>query len=187
MKQQQSALVDGPGNAVARPVRRRGSAVEREVFVMRPIDPSRGDIDPTLRLELLERLKTVKMAAGGRSLFEVGTAPLPPGRSGGERVTIVPKPLPPADPKPSTPPGPVTATPPPIPLKFYGFIRPANNKDVRRGFFLDGEVILVASEGETIKQRYKVVKYSETSAMMEDTTTKSQQSLPIVPEARNDN
>jgi hypothetical protein len=184
-----------PGGATprtARPLRRRGqNQNERNAFEMRPIDPSRGDVDPTLRLELLDRLHKVKLEPVGRSLFEAGAVAPSAGTTGPGGFIIKPKPA-----KPS--PSPVATTPvntgppptppaPPIPLKFYGFIRPINKRDVKRGFFMDGDVILMATEGETLKQRYHVIKFQETSATVEDTTTKSQQTLPLVPEAKVEN
>lgn len=189
MRQQQAALTESPA-AGTRISRRHGNQNEKNVFEMRPIDPSRGDVDPTLRLELLERLKTVKLASAGRSLFEIGAAPPPPMVTG-NGPKIIPKPKPGALGAPvpvqvqNTPPAPPPA--PPIPLKFYGFIRPVNKDDARRGFFMDGDVILVAKEGELVNQRYKVVKFQETSAAMEDTVTKSQQTLTLVPEAKGEN
>jgi hypothetical protein len=69
-----------------------------------------------------------------------------------------------------------------IPLKYYGFARPlgANNS---RGFFLDGDNVLVASEGETLKQRYLVVQLTPTTARVEDTQVKQGQTLPVMPAA----
>jgi hypothetical protein len=89
----------------------------------------------------------------------------------------------PADPPPQPPPPPPTA--PPIPLKFYGFTSPGlgQAKGPRRAFFLDGEDILVASEGETLKARYKVIRIGVTSATLEDVQFKQQQTIPIVPDA----
>jgi hypothetical protein len=189
-RQQQIAMTELPGGAVAH-TRRKGNQTPKNEFVVRTIDPSRGDVDPTLRLELLDRLRGVKMAAVGRSLFEANGAPMVAAMTGPKVIVPVrnvsdrkpfgpePPPKPLADaPKPP---------PPPIPLKFYGFIRPVNKGDARRGFFLDGDVILVAAEGETIKQRYKVVTVTETIAKMEDTGSKSQQDLKLVPEAKGEN
>jgi len=41
------------------------------VLRIRPVDATRGDIDPTLRLDLLERLQKVPQAKVTRSLFEL--------------------------------------------------------------------------------------------------------------------
>ena len=87
---------------------------------------------------------------------------------------------------PSPPPA-VVPTPepkaPPIPLKFYGFVNKTKVGD-KRAFFLDGEDIVIASEGDMIKKRYKIVRIGVNSAVVEDTEFKSnnQQTLPLVAE-----
>jgi len=158
------------------------------------IDPAK--IDPTLELFRLERLKQVAVAAGGRNVFEFGAPPPPPVPD----IKILPKKVaiagPPAPPPPAPPqqppPAPVKPPPPPIPLKFYGF----QQKDFeqrtmkggsRRGLFLrGGEEIFVASEGDLIDRRYKVIRIQANSATLEDTQFDRQQTLPIeqAPDAR---
>ena len=71
-----------------------------------------------------------------------------------------------------------------IPLKFYGFVRPAEKGQNNRGLFLDGDNILVASEGELIDHRYLVRELSALTARLEDTQVKQGQTLQVVPEAR---
>ncbi|MEK7750697.1 MAG: hypothetical protein AAB654_02185, partial [Acidobacteriota bacterium] len=66
----------------------------------------------------------------------------------------------------------------PITFKFYGYISPARG-GAKRAFFLDGEEIHVAGEGEIIKKRYKVVRIGAGSAVVEDTEHQHQQTLPL--------
>ncbi|MDP9170657.1 MAG: hypothetical protein M3N54_08575, partial [Acidobacteriota bacterium] len=144
------------------------------------VDPS--SVDPTLHLSLLAKLQDVKVEGSPRSLFEVSdhapTATLamkePP------KIPITPAFVGPKPPPP--PPG-----PPPVPeapriaLKFYGFVNPSKPGN-KRAFFLDGEEIVVASEGDLIKKRYKIVRIGVNSAVVEDTTFKgnnTQQTLPL--------
>ena len=84
----------------------------------------------------------------------------------------------PVMPKPPEPPPEPKA--PPIPLKFYGFVNKTKVGD-KRAFFLDGEDIVIAAEGDTIKKRYKIVRIGVNSAVVEDTEFKSnnQQTLPL--------
>jgi len=171
------------GTSRARPhaTRRTVNARERETLRIQTVDPRNGDVDPTLRLDLLTRLHSVQPLEGGRSLFEMGPAPvttpkLPP------PVQVIPKPLP----GPGTNPTPAAEPVVNIPLKFYGFIRPKDKTGSNRGFFLDGDNVLVASEGELLKQRYLVVELTPSSAKLEDTQLKKGQTLPLVPEARNE-
>lgn len=172
------------------PVSRRAVVMsDRGTLRLRPIDPTKGDIDPTLRLDLLARLQNLQPSAGGRSLFEAGrtqVAALTP-------VPAHPPILPPrAYPgQPGTPGAPgmggVNAIAA-IPLKYYGYLKPnaavvapkQSNALTNRGFFLDGDNVLVASEGEILKQRYLVVELTPNSARLEDTQLRQGQTLPVV-------
>ncbi len=144
-----------------------------------PIDPSK--VDPTLKLPLLARVKSVNVEGGGRSLFDFSTAPAAKAAEIAKVKPIMPgqkqmafigpvKPPPPAPPAPPPP-------PPPIPLKFYGFN--TLKQGSKRAFFLEGEDIFVAGEGDLIKNRYKVVRIGVNSAVVEDTTNKHEQTLPL--------
>ena len=146
-------------------------------------------VDPTLRLELLARLEKVQISGGMRSLFDFSNVPM---SDTGPIARIIPSPKKgPASPKPFI--GPMTKPPdppklvvqppqaPPIPLKFYGFTSGSRGAN-KRGFFLDGEEIVVASEGELIKKRYKVIRIGLANVTMEDTQYSQQQTLPIVPD-----
>jgi hypothetical protein len=123
----------------------------------------------------------VDLAPAERNLFQFGAAPpvapvVDPGK-------IIPK----------TPaqiqaeqarlnPGPPEPPPPPvITLKYYGYT--AQRADGRkRAFFLDGDDIFVAAEGELIKKRYKVVRIGVTSVEVEDTQFNRTQMLPLAEE-----
>ena len=145
-------------------------------------DPAKTD--PTLRLDMLARLQNVGIAAAGRSLFDFTTAPVaklpddvkitPKGPKGGPSIEL------PKGPEVSTAPtGPPPEAPPPtIPLKFYGFVQGQGGK---RAFFrLGEEEIFMASEGQVLQARYKIVRIGLSSALVEDTQHKNnQQSLRI--------
>ncbi len=171
----------------AAPVQRRGLA-SRGSAEFRPrlgskrpeerVDPNK--VDPTLRLDLLAKVQNVHLEGGSRNLFQFGVAapaapltPIP-------KVAKVPINGPvPAAPVASTPPGPPPAPQaPPIPLKYYGFAN-AKNEARKKAFFLDGEDIIVAWEGDTVKSRYKIVHIGVNSVEMEDTQFKSRQTLPL--------
>jgi hypothetical protein len=137
-------------------------------------------IDPTLRLDLLAKVQGVDLQGGARNVFQFSTPPPPPAPKGPE-PKIIPKPgaLAQNGPKlePAGPPKP--PPPPPILLKYYGFSN-ARGAAAKTAFFLDGEDVLVAHEGDTLKRRYRVVKIGLTSVVMEDTESKSQQTVPLV-------
>jgi hypothetical protein len=148
--------------------------------------PDPMKVDPTLRLDLLAKLQNVTLQGGNRSLFEIGNTPPPtadvPKIVPGAKVIPVGRlagPMLFPGPKPPDPPKPVPPPPPPIPLKFYGFTNPNVGAGIKRAFFLEGEDIHVAAEGDTIKRRYKIVKIGVNSAVVEDTDNKHQQTLPL--------
>ena len=144
-------------------------------------EASRADVDPTLRLDLLEKLQKVGMEGGKRSLFEASSAPVQLAKVVKEPPKVIPtKMVGPQPPAPEVkPPEPVA---PPVPLKFYGFVNP-QRAGAKRAFFLDGDDIIVATEGQLIKNRYKIVRIGVNSAVVEDTQFKSkQQTLPLVEE-----
>jgi len=143
-----------------------------------------GRIDPTLKLDLLAKVRNVPVEGGSRSLFEFYTPPPPPPPPP-KTQPIVPKPLTAAELKAAElKKGPAKPPPPPaIPLKFYGYSG-ALRSTVRRAFFLDGEDIVQAGENETIRNRYKIIRIGVSSAVVEDTVAKNQQTLPLAEEAK---
>jgi hypothetical protein len=139
------------------------------------------DIDPTLRVDLLAKLQTVASAGSGRNLFAMGQPPVKDAvkLAGAEPVVRVQPPPPPPPPPPvDTGPPP----PPPINLKYYGLVTTRDN-GVKTAFFQDGDDILMAAEGATVKGRYKVVRIGANSVVMEDVQSKRQQTLPLTEQA----
>ena len=140
-------------------------------------------IDPTLKLDLLAKVNNVAMEGGVRSLFAFGAPPAPPPPP---VSAIKPGPLnaaannTPPPPKPANL-APLTPAAPPIPLKFYGYAN-APKGGPQRAFFLNGDDIYVAGENDMILSRYKIVRIGVNSAVVEDTTNKNQQTLPLVEE-----
>jgi hypothetical protein len=153
---------------------------------MRPpkgVEPS--SVDPTLHLNALAKLQEVKLEPTVRSLFEISATPPPTAAE--LKMAAEPQKIKPAfvlygpPPPPADPPKPPTPRAPAIPLKFYGFVNPAR-PDVKRAFFMDGEEIVVAGEGDLIKKRYKILRIGVNSAEVEDTQFKgdnTKQTLPL--------
>lgn len=174
-------------------VDRRAQEFRPRVGPARPEDrPDPMTVDPTLRLEKLTRLEKIQITGGSRSLFDFSNV----ASSATSTVAkIIPSPKkPPMVPKafigpmnkPPDPPKLVAAPPvaPPIPLKFYGFTSAARGAG-KKGFFLDGDDIVVAGEGDLVKARYKVIRIGLTNVTIEDTQFNQQQTLPIVPDNSN--
>lgn len=146
------------------------------------VDVSR--IDPALKLDLLAQLQKLPLEGGERSLFEFGAPPKPktPTPTVAPVRPITPLLTPETSGVPATPPKPVI---PPIPLKYYGYVSDSRNVTpgaAKRAFFLDGEDIVVAGENDVIRNRFKIIRIGVNSAVVEDTSNKNQQTLPLVEE-----
>jgi hypothetical protein len=160
--------------AAARPVLGEFRASLKPDRRERRLDPA--SIDPTLRLDLLARVQAVSPSGGTRNLFQFGPPPAPKAPPEPKIIPKTPGPRP--DGAPEKPPEPPKPPPPPIPLKFFGYAGPARAAQ-KQAFFLDGEDIIVAGEGEIIKKRYKVVRIGVNSAVVEDLEHKHQQTLAL--------
>jgi hypothetical protein len=161
--------------------RRNTSQEFRPAYKRKGVDTS--TIDPRLRLDLLAKVQAVDLSPAERNLFQFGAAPpvVVPGPDPGK---IIPKTQTQIQAEQARlNPGPPPPPPPPaITLKYYGYT--AQRADGRkRAFFLDGDDIFVAAEGELIKKRYKVVRIGVTSVEVEDTQFSHTQMLPLAEEA----
>jgi len=175
-----------PAESARRREAGRNSQEFRPSLKRRPedqVDPL--SIDPTLRLDLLAKVNAVAPEGGERNLFQFSAPPPPPVKL--TEPKIIPKMLSQIEAEREQQRVAVTAEsgpppPPPINLKYYGFST-SRGDGSKRAFFLDGEDILVAAEGETVKRRYRVVRIGVNSVVMEDQESKSQQTLPLTEEA----
>jgi hypothetical protein len=191
------SLATPPAQALVEAQRPVATKKNRESRDFRPtLRPRRPEdridvasVDPTLRTELLDRVRNVQVAGGMRSLFDLGSmAPVAPVAPKVPVPKIIPKkpvmgfigPMPkPPDPPYVAPPKPVA---PPIPLRFYGYIGPTRGPG-KRAFFLDGEEILVVVEGDIAKSRYRLLRVGIDRVEMEDMQFPGQrQTLQITPE-----
>jgi hypothetical protein len=142
-------------------------------------------IDPTIKLDLLAKVRNAAMEIGPRgSVFSFSQPPPPPAPKV-DPIKVSKLTAPP--PAPATPVvDPVKAAEaakpqaPPIPLKFFGYSSPRGG--AKRAFFLDGDDIDVAHENDVIKNRYKVIRIGINSVIVEDLNFKSEQTLKLVEE-----
>ncbi|MEZ5366533.1 MAG: hypothetical protein R2748_30390 [Bryobacterales bacterium] len=81
-------------------------------------------------------------------------------------------------PSPASPPHRRAATAPRLTWKYYGFASPSGDGK-RRAFLLDGEHVLIGSEGDASRGRYKVKRVGLTSIVVEDMEYSEEQTLPI--------
>lgn len=148
-----------------------------------------SQIDPRIRLELLAKLRAVPLEGGSSNLFEFGKPPEPPAPP---VSPINPGPVPPPPPSPSiskqitTGKQTTAPPPPPIPFKFYGYAGKAPDGQLEEGFFLEGDPAtsdpVRKREGDVINDRYKVIRIGIRSAVVEDTVSHNQQTLPLIEE-----
>jgi hypothetical protein len=145
-----------------------------------PLDPMK--VDPTLRTDLLAKVRAVEFGGVERNLFQFTARKLPDAPKP-EQVAKAQELLHKADPlavsvkRESLTPSKPKA--PPIKWKFYGF---ANQPDDarKRAFLLDTDgAVFVATEGDVFSQRYKIVRIGVNSIVIEDLQFKDQQTLPL--------
>lgn len=115
--------------------------------------------DPALRLDRLESIRKLAYPGMKRDIFS-GELPAPP------------QPVRPV--VPVLPVGPVMPVPVvpklELPFKFYGIaVDPRSGK--RRAFFTNGEDVTIASEGDTLLTRYRLLRIGNTTADFEEVGT----------------
>lgn len=125
-----------------------------------------NSIDPTLRFDWLKTSEDVKYEGNGKNIF-IAQADIPePVKNGAADQQKLAEQGPPPPPPP-----------PPITLKFYGFAsKPGEPKKI---FLSQGEDVFIATEGQVIDRRYKVVRISPMSVEIEDMLNNNRQSIPL--------
>jgi hypothetical protein len=123
-------------------------------------------LDPTLHPEIMRQAESLEYTGHGRNIFSQFSTP-----------TAIPKPIAPirqaaVDTGPPPPP-----PPPPINLGFYGYA--AEKTGQKQVFLLKGDDIFIASEGDVVDRRYRVVKINPVSVQVEDIPYHNTQTLPL--------
>ena len=123
-------------------------------------------LDPTLHPEIMRQAESLEYTGHGRNIFSQFSAP-----------PEIPKPVAPirqaaVDTGPPPPP-----PPPPINLGFYGYA--AEKTGQKQVFLLKGDDIFIASEGDVVDRRYRVVKINPVSVQVEDIPYHNTQTLPL--------
>lgn len=130
-----------------------------------------AQLDPTLKMGPMLVTESLVYSGSGRNIFSASSVPVD-----------IPKPIAPVRPK-----GPVVPVytppvgpppPPPIDLKFFGTATSANGQ--RRAFLLKGEDVFLASEGDIVSRRYRVVTIAANSIVVVDLTNNNKQMLPLL-------
>jgi hypothetical protein len=129
-----------------------------------------ASLDPTLDETAMHRAESLVYSGNGRNIFSLTYTPPAP---------VIPKNVPPARPKPVTlPPAPVgPPPPPPINLKFFGTAKRANS--AVQAFLLQGDNVYLASAGEIVAHKYKIISINLNSIQVEDLQNNNTQTLPL--------
>jgi hypothetical protein len=130
-----------------------------------------AQLDPTLRMEAMLVTESLVYSGSGRNIFSANSMPVDIPKP---IASVRTKPGPPLPPPP--PPGP--PPPPPIDLKFFGTATDPSGK--RQAFLLHGDDVFLASNGEIVQRKYKVISISANSILVEDMANNNRQTLPLL-------
>jgi hypothetical protein len=127
-----------------------------------------ASLDPTLHPEWMAQAESLEYSGNGRNIFSQFSAP--------PKIEEVKAPIRPSTPVAQVPQGP--PPPPPIDLKFFGY--EAHKDGTRMAFLLHGDDVFIASEGDVVDHRYKVLKIAPFSVQIEDLPYQNAQPVPLV-------
>jgi hypothetical protein len=130
-----------------------------------------AQLDPTLRMEAMLVTESLVYSGSGRNIFSASSVPVDIPKP---IANVRTKPLPPPPPPPPVGPPP----PPPIDLKFFGTATAPDG--TRRAFLLHGEDVFLASGGDIVQRRYKVISIGANSIVVEDMGNNNRQTLPLL-------
>jgi hypothetical protein len=130
-----------------------------------------ASLDPTLDETAMHRAENLVYSGTGRNIFSLTYTPPP-----APIPTGVPKPRP--KPMPARVPMPVgPPPPPPINLKFFGTAKRASGP--MQAFLLQGDNVYLASVGEIVAHKYKIIAINLNSIQVEDLQYNNTQTLQL--------
>jgi hypothetical protein len=145
----------------------------------KPLGTTSAALDPTLHMEAMLVTESLEYSGSGRNIFSPSSAP----------VVTIPNPITGARPKPgpapvvvpcppNCPPPPPPPPPPVIDLKFFGVETTADG--TRQAFLLHDDSVFLASAGDVVLRRYRVVSIEAKSVRVEDMQYNNTQTLPLL-------
>jgi hypothetical protein len=131
-------------------------------------------------MEAMLVTESLEYSGNGRNIFSANSAPAPvviqkplaSARITATAPVVVPCP-------PNCPPPPPPPPPPPIDLKFFGIVS-APDGTRRQAFLLHDDSVFLASVGDVVLRRYRVVSIEAKSIRVEDMQYKDTQTLPLL-------
>jgi hypothetical protein len=130
-----------------------------------------GQLDPTLHMEAMLVTESLVYSGTGRNIFSANSAP----------EVAIPKVIAPVRIPTAIAPVRIASGPPPPPpidLKFFG--TETNGTGSRRAFLLHGEDVFIASAGDIVQRRYRVISVDARSILIEDIANSNRQTLPLL-------
>jgi hypothetical protein len=145
----------------------------------RVVGTTSSALDPTLHMDAMLVTESLEYSGSGRNIFSASSAP----------VVTIPNPVTSARPNaeqaaavvpcpPNCPPPPPPPPPPPIDLKFFGTENSPNG--ARQAFLLHEDSVFLASAGDVVLRRYRVISIEEKSIRVEDMQYQNTQTLPLL-------
>jgi hypothetical protein len=133
-----------------------------------------NSLDPSLHMNGMLASEAVEYSGVGRNIFSPNSAP-PVIDIPKPVATVRTKPQPPIPCPPNCPPPP---PPPPIELKYFGVEIGANGK--RQACLLHDDTVYLASDGDVVMRRYKIISVDPKSIQVEDMQNNNKQTLPLL-------
>ena len=137
------------------------------------VGASNAQLDPTLHMAGMRAAESLVYTGTGRNIFAPGSPMVV--------EAVIPKPIASvrtvAQASPSIP---VQTGPPPPPainLKFFGV---ATQDGKKRALLLQGDDVFLASTGDVIARRYRIVAINTSSITVEDVPNTNKQNLPLL-------
>jgi hypothetical protein len=130
-----------------------------------------NSLDPQLHPELMAENENYRYNGNGRNIFSQTSSPV----LSAAAIEKLRAPI-----RPSLQTASVQTGPPPPPainLKFFGYT--TRRSGMRRAFLMHGDDVFVASEGDIVSHRYKVVSIAPFSIQVEDLPYHDTQTLPL--------
>jgi hypothetical protein len=171
----QTAAVSAPAVSAAPVEPASASVTSGGIAGRKEKSAASATLDPSLHMEAMLASESVDYSGSGRNIFSANSAPPP---------MAIPKPVstarvtPPPPPIPCPPNCPPPPPPPPIDLKFFGVETGANG--ARQACLLHGDNVYLASAGDVVMRRYKIIAVDAKTIQVEDMQNNNRQTLPLL-------
>ena len=166
------ATASGPARSAGVPASAASGGGSGGGSAAQKLGTTSAQLDPTLRMGPMLVTEALVYSGSGRNIFSANSAPVELPRPIASVRTNGPAAIA-APPAYSGPP-----PPPPIALKFFGTV--TSEDGTRRAFLLHDDDVFLASNGDVVQRRYKIVSVLANSIVVEDLTNSNTQTLPLL-------